>query len=93
MALLLVIALLSLPCPSIRAELTRREHAQDRLLNTDRVKVIRSPAWNRRPFLWNLAAPKKDAEHERPKPQPEGGGISPSGPGVARSRYGEMLPS
>jgi hypothetical protein len=43
MALLLFIALLALPCPSIRAKLTRREHARDRLLNMDRVKASRSP--------------------------------------------------
>jgi hypothetical protein len=39
MALFLFIVLLALPCPSIRAELTRREHARDRLLNMDRVKI------------------------------------------------------
>jgi hypothetical protein len=36
MPLLLLIALLALPSPSIRAKLTRREHARDRLLNMDR---------------------------------------------------------
>jgi hypothetical protein len=51
MALLLFIALLALLCPSIRAKLTRREHARE-----------------------------MDAEHQRPKPQPQSGSISPSGP-------------
>jgi hypothetical protein len=37
MELLLFIALPALPCPSIRAKLTRREYARDRLLNMDRV--------------------------------------------------------
>jgi hypothetical protein len=39
MELLLFIALIALPCPSIRATLPRREHAWDRLLNIDRVKA------------------------------------------------------
>jgi hypothetical protein len=43
MALSLFIALIALPCPSIRAKLTRREHARDRLLNMDRVEATRSP--------------------------------------------------
>ena len=50
-ALLQLIALLALLCPSIRAKLTRRELARE-----------------------------MDAEHQRPKPQPESGSISPSGP-------------
>jgi hypothetical protein len=89
---LLVIALLALPCPSIRAKLTRREHAQDRLLNMDASRRLvhrLEPAATR----MELGGGEKDAEHERPKPQPEGGGISPSRLGVARSRHGEMLPS
>jgi hypothetical protein len=45
MALLLFIALLALLCSSIRAKLTRREHAPDRLLNMSRIsrRVEASP--------------------------------------------------
>jgi hypothetical protein len=44
MALLLFIALLALLCSSIRAKLTRREHAPGRLLNMGRIGAARPPA-------------------------------------------------
>jgi hypothetical protein len=44
MALLLFIVLLALRCSSIRAKLTRREHALDRLLNMGRIRAARPPA-------------------------------------------------
>jgi hypothetical protein len=44
MALLLFIALLALLCSSIRAKLTRRERALDRLLNMGRIRATGPPA-------------------------------------------------
>lgn len=92
-ALLLFIALLALLCSSIRAKLARREHAPGRLLNMGRITAARPPALEPAATRMDLGGCEKDAEHQRPKPQPEGGSISPSGPGGDRSRYGEMLPS
>jgi hypothetical protein len=40
---LLFIVLLALRCSSIRAKLTRREHAFDRLLNMGRIRAARPP--------------------------------------------------
>jgi hypothetical protein len=64
MALLLFIALLALLCSSIRAELTRREHAPDRLPehrpHQDDQATGLEPAATR----MDLGGCEKDAEHQ-----------------------------
>jgi hypothetical protein len=72
MALLLFIAILALLCSSIRAKLTRREHAPGRLLNMGRIRGL-GQQLRTGGHSHGFGGCEKDAEHQQRKPQPESG--------------------